>query len=67
MEKVFAFFDVLPWLLGGLFIVLGLLAVIRVLIKANKGETVHIEPVGVFQDLPGTVTGLQNPKETRDE
>lgn len=67
MEKVFAFFDVLPWLLGGIFIVLGLLAVFRILTKANKGETVHIEPVGVFQDLPGTVTGLQNPKETRDE
>lgn len=67
MEKVFAYFDLLPWLFGGVLIVLGFLAVIRVFIKAKKGENVHTEPIGVFQDLPGTVTGLQNPKETRDE
>lgn len=67
MERVFEFFDLLPWLFGGLLIVLGILAVIRVLVKAKKGETVHIEPVGVFKELPGTVTGLNNVEETRDE
>ena len=67
MEKVFEFFDLLPWLFGGLLIVLGFLAVVRVFIKAKKGETMHIEPIGVFHDLPDIVTGLQNPKETRDE
>ena len=67
MEKVFEFFDLLPWIFGGLLIALSILAAIRIFIKTEKGETVHIEPVGVFHDLPGTVTGLQNPKETRDE
>jgi len=67
MERIFEFFDLLPWIFGGLLIALSILAAIRIFIKTEKGETVHIEPVGVFQDLPDTVTGLGKTEKTRDE
>ena len=51
-------FDYFGYILGGLLTVLCVVALIRVLKKSKKGESVHIEPVGVFQDLPDTVTGL---------
>jgi len=58
MEVLVMIFDYLGYILGGLLTVLCLIAVIRVLKKSKKGEAVHVEPVGVFQDLPDTVTGL---------
>ena len=48
----------MEFVFGGLIAVLSLLAVIRILKKVKKGETVQVEPVGVFRDLPETVTGL---------
>ena len=67
MERVFEFFDLLPWIFGGVLIALSVIAAIRILIKGAKGETVHIEPVGLFQELPDTVTGLRKIEETRDD
>jgi len=58
MEVLVMLFDYLGYILGALLTVLCLIAVIRVLKKAKKGETVHVEPVGLFKDLPDTVTGL---------
>ncbi|MBR3785537.1 MAG: hypothetical protein IKJ77_03955 [Firmicutes bacterium] len=67
MERIFEFFDLLPWIFGGLLIALSILVAIRIFIKTEKGETVHIESVGVFHDLPDTVTGLGKMEEARDE
>lgn len=46
----------------GLATVTAFLAFIRVLKKRKNGETVHVEPVGAFKDLPDTVTGMQKRK-----
>lgn len=63
----------MPWLntmydnLGiVLFIVVAaitILAVIRSLIKIKKRKAIIITPVGVFNDLPESVTGMKKDKE----
>ncbi len=45
------------------FGVLIALAVIRSLIKVKRGEKIDITPVGVYNDLPSSVTGLNKHKE----
>ena len=34
------------------------IAIIRTLLKASKGESVSVPPVGVLNDLPGSLTGI---------
>ena len=46
-----------------IFGVLTALAVIRSLIKVKKGKKIDITPVGVYNDLPSSVTGLNKHKE----
>ena len=41
-----------------LFAGLGLLAVIRTYRKAKRGESIRDPTVGVMNDLPGSVTGI---------
>ena len=41
-----------------LFAGLGLLAVIRTYRKAKRGESIRVPTVGVMNDLPGSVTGI---------
>lgn len=63
----------MPWLntmydnLGiVLFIVVAaitILAVIRGLIKIKKRKAISITPVGVFNDLPESITGMKKDKE----
>lgn len=63
----------MPWLntmydnLGiVLFIVVAaitILAVIRGLIKMKKRKAISITPVGVFNDLPESITGMKKDKE----
>ena len=60
MDMIAGLYDYLGYILGGLIAVLCMFALVCVLKKAKKGETVQIEPVGVFKDLPDTVTGIQN-------
>ncbi len=67
MDMIAVLYDCLGYILGGLVAVICIIALVRVLKKSKKGETVHIEPVGVFQDLPDTVTGLGKMEETRNE
>ena len=67
MDMIAGLYDYLGYLIGGLFVVICIIAFVRILKKSKKGETVNIEPVGVFQDLPDTVTGLGKMEETRDE
>ena len=67
MDMIAGLYDYLGYILGGLISVLCVIALVRILKKTKKGESVYIEPVGVFKDLPDTVTGLQNREVTRDE
>ena len=63
----------MPWLntmYGNLGIVLfivvaaiTILAVIRGLIKMKKRKAISITPVGVFNDLPESITGMKKDKE----
>ena len=49
-----------------IFIIFGVLtamAVIRSLIKVKKGKKIDITPVGVYNDLPSSVTGINKHKE----
>ena len=39
------------------------LAVIRSLVKMKKRKGINITPVGVFNDLPESVTGIRKDKE----
>ena len=34
------------------------IAIIRTLLKASKGESISIPPVGAMNDLPSNVTGI---------
>ena len=43
------------------------LAVIRSLIKMKKRKAINITPVGVFNDLPESVTGIRKSKEWEKE
>ena len=63
----------MPWLntmydhLGIMFFiviaVITALAIIRSLVKMKKRKSINITPVGVFNDLPESVTGIRKDKE----
>ena len=44
--------------LGCLFAFILLAAVIRVVVRKRRGEQVEITPVGIVNDLPDSVTGV---------
>ncbi len=48
-----------------LFALLTAAAVIRSLVKVSKGKKIDIDPVGVYRDLPSSVTGLNKHKDRR--
>ena len=50
---------------GVLFGLIAALAVIRSVIKVRKGKTIYRAPVGVFKDLPGSITGMNDNKEDK--
>lgn len=41
-----------------LFVALGLIAIIRTYRKAKRGESTRIPTVGIMNDLPSSVTGI---------
>ena len=49
--------DVVLAVLLGLLVVL---AVIRSVLKVRKGKSIYRAPVGVFKDLPGSITGMND-------
>lgn len=55
--------DKMGMVLGVLFGLIVLLAIIRSMIKLRKGKKINITPVGVHRDLPGSVTGLNKHKD----
>ena len=50
---------------GVLFGLIAALAVIRSVINVRKGKTIYRAPVGVFKDLPGSITGMNDYKEDK--
>ena len=44
---------------GGFMAVLTLVAIIRIIVKAKRGEKVEITPVGIMNDLPESITGTR--------
>ena len=50
---------------GVLFGLIAALSVIRSVIKVRKGKTIYRAPVGVFKDLPGSITGMNDYKEDK--
>ena len=45
-------------LIGILFFLLNVVAIVRIIIKRHRGEQVEITPVGIANDLPDSVTGM---------
>ena len=50
--------DKLGIILGAILGIVGIIALIRTLLKASKGECISIPQVGVMNDLPSSVTGI---------
>ena len=45
-------------IIGLLFILLSAAAIIRIIVKAARGERIDVPPVGVMKYLPSSVTGI---------
>lgn len=56
-------FGNIPLLLFAIMAVITVLAVVRTLIKMKKKRAINVTPVGVFNDLPESVTGMSKSKE----
>ena len=56
-------FGNIPLLLFFIMAVITVLAVVRTLIKMKKKRAINVTPVGVFNDLPESVTGMKKSKE----
>ena len=60
-------FGNIPLLLFAIMAVITVLAVVRTLIKMKKKRAINVTPVGVFNDLPESVTGMSKSKEWERE
>ena len=61
MAEILGFIaDKMGIVIGALFGLLAALAVIRSVIKVRKGKSIYRAPVGVFKDLPGSITGMND-------
>ena len=58
MEYIEIIGDILGYLVPGVIVLLGIIAAIRVVIKTRRGEGIDVPPVGVANDLPSSVTGM---------
>ena len=50
--------DKIGIIIGAVIGIIVVIALIRTLLKASKGESVNVHPVGVMNDLPSSVTGI---------
>ena len=57
--------DKMGIVIGVLFGLVAALAVIRSVIKVRKGKTIYRAPVGIFKDLPSSITGMNDYKEDK--
>ena len=58
METIFELSDILGIIIGVLLVLLTAIAIIRTIIKAERGERIEVPPIGVTNDLPSSVTGI---------
>ena len=50
--------DKLGIIMGAAIGIIVVIAIIRTLLKASRGEPISVPPVGVMKDLPSSVTGI---------
>ena len=50
--------DKLGIIMAAVLAVIIVIAIIRTLMKASRGESISVPPVGVLNDLPGSLTGI---------
>ena len=50
--------DYTGYVISAIFGVIGVLVIIRGIIKVRRKEKIEITPVGIFNDLPESVTGM---------
>ena len=58
MEILFKLSDIFGIIVGILLVLLTAIAIIRTIIKAERGERIEVPPIGVTNDLPSSVTGI---------
>ena len=50
--------DKIGIIMGVILGIIVIIALIRMLLKASKGESISVPPIGVMSDLPSNVTGI---------
>jgi uncharacterized membrane protein len=50
--------DKIGIIMGVILGIIVIIALIRTLLKASKGESISVPPVGVMNDLPSSVMGI---------
>ena len=50
--------DKIGIIMGVILGIIVIIALIRMLLKASKGESISVPPIGVMNDLPSSVTGI---------
>ena len=58
IEALEYIFDKIGIIMAAVLAVIVVIAILRTLLKASKGESVSVPPVGVLNDLPGSLTGI---------
>ena len=66
METIFEVSDILGIVIGVLLALLTAIAIIRSLIKIRRGGHIDVPPVGVMNDLPSSVTGINEHDDMRE-
>lgn len=63
METVGYIVDHLGIVIGILLGIISVIAIVRTVVKAVRGEKISIPAVGIVKDLPGSVTGVNKYKD----
>ena len=50
--------EIVGYIFSGAFVLLGIIAAVRIAVKTSRGERIDVPAVGVAKDLPGSVTGI---------
>ena len=50
--------DKIGIIIGAILGIIVVIALIRTLLKASKGESISVPPVGAMNDLPSSLTGI---------
>ena len=50
--------DKIGIIMGVILGIIVIIALIRMLLKASKGESISVPPIGAMNDLPSSVTGI---------